>query len=136
MERRDFLKGAALAGTIPTTQRDLLELGNTPASGTESWVPLFNGRNLDGWYSFLQTSGKDKDPRGSVRVEEGMIHILGSEVTTEDAEPGYLATDREFGDCRIRAEYKWGTKRFPPRSEQKRDSGLLHHIVGADHVWP
>src|SRR5207244_212953 len=36
----------------------------------------------------------------------------------------------------IRLEYKWGNKRFPPRAEAKRDSGILYHFVGPDKVWP
>jgi hypothetical protein len=36
----------------------------------------------------------------------------------------------------LRLEYKWGDKRFPPRDQQRRDAGLLYHVVGADVVWP
>ena len=47
-----------------------------------------------------------------------------------------MPTDREFGHCRIRAEFKWGVKRFPPREDDKRDSGLLYYFTGPDKVWP
>jgi hypothetical protein len=36
----------------------------------------------------------------------------------------------------LRLEFKWGTQRFPPRQEMKRDNGLLFHLVGPDRVWP
>lgn len=135
MKRRSFLNKTMFLGAMPFVEK--MTTGVTYLAAEKSdWTPLFNGHNLDGWYTFLQRSGKDKDPRGSVRIENGMIHILGNDVTSEEAESGYVATNREFGDCRIRVEYKWGTKRFPPRAEQKRDSGLLHHIVGPDRVWP
>jgi Domain of Unknown Function (DUF1080) len=100
------------------------------------WVSLFNGRNLDGWYTFLAVTGKGKDPKGVFKVEKGMIHILDIPVTAEKQEFGYLATEKEFTHCRIRAEFKWGVKRFLPHQEDKRDSGLLYYFVGPDKVWP
>src|SRR5262245_38916234 len=37
-----------------------------PASGNDGWIQLFNGRNLDGWYTFFSKSGKNNDPSGLV----------------------------------------------------------------------
>jgi hypothetical protein len=108
---------------------------NSPAT-EDGWVPLFNGKNFDGWYTFLPSTGKNSDPKKVFKMENGMIHILDIPVTEEIQEFGYLATDREFGHCRIRAEFKWGTKRFPPRELDKRDSGLLYFFTGPDKVWP
>jgi len=124
------LLAAVLAGHSP--------LRGQPAPSPESdgWVSLFNGKNLDGWYTFLPSTGKNADPKRVFKVEDGMIHILDIPVTGDKQEFGYLATEHEFGHCRIRAEFKWGTKRFPPREEDKRDSGLLYYFTGPDKVWP
>lgn len=65
-----------------------------------------------------------------------MIHIMGNQVTDEMFEPGYIATNQEFENVHIRAEYKWGVKRFSPRSIAKRDNGILYGLVGEDKVWP
>jgi hypothetical protein len=100
------------------------------------WVPLFNGHNFDGWYTFLPSTGKNKDPKGVFKVEKGMIHVFDIPVTNEKQEFGYLATNQELSHCRIRAEFKFGEKRFVPRQEDKRDSGLLYYFVGPDKVWP
>lgn len=104
--------------------------------GDEGWVPLFNGRSFDGWYTFLPSAGKNKDPKGVFKVENGMIHVLDIPVTSERQEFGYLATEKEFSRCRVRVDFKWGVKRFPPREEDKRDSGLLYYFVGPDKIWP
>ena len=69
-------------------------------------------------------------------MEQEMLHILGNEMTGEPMEPGYIATNQEFENVHIRVEYKWGVKRFPPRSESKRDNGILYGLVGEDKVWP
>ncbi len=113
-----------------------LDTQPAPSSDSDGWVPLFNGKNFDGWYTFLPSTGKNADPNGVFKVENGMIHILDIPVTAGKQEFGYLATVREFGRCRIRAEFKWGAKRFPPRQEDKRDSGLLYYFTGPDKIWP
>jgi len=105
--------------------------GEKPDS--EGWVPLFNGKNLDGWYSYLDSSGKNKDPNGVFKVENGMIHILDVPMSGGKSDNGYLATNQEFSNVRIHVEYKWGTKRA---SEGKRNSGLLYLAVGADRIYP
>jgi Domain of Unknown Function (DUF1080) len=46
---------------------------------------------------------------------------------------GYLATNQDFSNVRIHAEYKWGIKRA---SEGKRNSGLLYLAVGPDAIYP
>ena len=99
------------------------------------WVSLFNGKNLDGWYTYFNSTGK-KDPKGVFKVENGVIHVLDIPVTKEDEEFGYIATEKEFSNCRIHVEYRWGVKKFPPRADAKRDAGLLYWVVGPDKVWP
>ncbi len=101
--------------------------------GSDGWVSLFNGTNLDGWYSYLESSGKNKDPKGVFKVENGMIHILDVAMSEGHSDNGYLATTQEFSNVRIHVEYKWGTKRA---SEGKRNSGLLYLAVGPDRIYP
>ena len=138
MNRRDFFRlGLPVAATPLLRTRTASAQAQLPAAGADGWISLFNGRNLDGWYTFLQTSGKGAaEKNGYVKVEEGLLHIMGNDMTTQSAESGYLATNQEFENVRIRVEYKWGVKRFPPRLENKRDNGVLYHIVGTDRVWP
>ena len=104
----------------------------------DGWVPLFNGKDFSGWYTYLDSSGKNKDPKGVFKVENGMIHILDvpmSDGKTLDGKSynGYLATTQDFSNVRIHAEYKWGVKRA---TEGKRNSGLLYLAVGPDAIYP
>jgi len=126
---RPFL-GLLLAACL-TVASPSAASGEKPDS--EGWVPLFNGKNLDGWYSYLDSSGKNKDPNGVFKVENGMIHILDVAMSGGKSDNGYLATNQEFSNVRIHVEYKWGTKRA---SEGKRNSGLLYLAVGADRIYP
>jgi type 1 glutamine amidotransferase len=103
------------------------------------WMPLFNGQNLDNFYTFRNADGKNNDPQHVFKVENGMLHILDIADTSKSQENGYLATNDEFRNYRVRLQYKWGEKKFPvPRHPEglPRDSGLLYLIYGRDTVWP
>jgi len=102
-------------------------------SENDGWVPLFNGKDFSGWYTYLDSSGKNKDPKGVFKVENGMIHILDVPMSKGKSDNGYLATNQDFSNVRIHAEYKWGVKRA---SEGKRNSGLLYLAVGPDAIYP
>ena len=43
---------------------------------------------------------------------------------------GALTSKEEFGDYHLSLEVKWGEKKWPPREQRARDSGVLYHCVG------
>jgi hypothetical protein len=118
-----------------------------------AWRTLFNGRDLDGWdtwlgpvgggYSDKATSkepalGLNKDPLGVFTVVEKdgapAIRVSGEVF-------GAITSKDEFENHRIRVEYKWGGKKWPPRAEPKhhRDTGVLYWCSGehgaASYAW-
>ena len=99
----------------------------------EKMKPLFNGKNLNGWYSFLRTQGKNNDPEKVFAVEDGLLHISGKEF-------GYIATEKVYKNFHLVAEFKWGVKKYPPRDADttKRDNGICYYIPvdAKDSVWP
>jgi hypothetical protein len=146
MNRRQFLQSGAALLALPLEEPLIMNAQSnpqlTPASGlppagADGWVSLLNFHNLDGFYTMLEHSGKGvAEKKGMVTFENGLLHIMGNQVTDQPAEAGYIASYQEFENYRLRAEYKWGMKRFPPRVDGKRDSGVLYHLVGDDKVWP
>ncbi|MCK5102233.1 MAG: DUF1080 domain-containing protein [Cyclobacteriaceae bacterium] len=88
-------------------------------------IKLFNGHNLDGWYTFLQNRGRDDDPKNVFTVQDGMIRISGEEW-------GCITTNEEYENYSIVVEFKWGGLTFEPRLDKARDSGLLLHSQGED----
>lgn len=95
--------------------------------------PIFNGKDLTGWYSFLTSKGKNNDPEKVFTVENGLLHITGKEF-------GYLCTEDVFKDFHLLAEFKWGIKKYPPREADsiKRDNGICFYmpLSEKDFVWP
>ena len=140
MNRRDFLKVSVPIATSPLWLPHVSRaqaVAPLPAAGADGWISLLNDRDLTGWYTMLQTSGRDvAQGKKMVLIEQEMLHVMGNEIGVEKAEPGYIATNQEFENVHIRVEYKWGVKRFPPRNFTKRDNGLLYGLVGPDKVWP
>ncbi len=122
------------------------------------WRPLLNGRDLSGWETYLgkpqptvdvpglkrdekgvytEAIGKDRDPWGNFTMTEidghPVVHISGQGF-------GYMATRESFGNYHLRLQFKWGAKKWPPREQAMRDSGLLYHMHGepamSSNVWP
>jgi hypothetical protein len=89
-------------------------------------VPLFNGHDLDGWYTWLKDN-KLKDPNKVFSVVDGMIRISGEEW-------GGIATRQMYRDYHLVVEWKWGGPTHGIRAGKARDSGILVHGVGEDGV--
>lgn len=130
-----LLLAACTQSTAPESLPDSpLEINLSPTA--DSWTPLFNGRDLEGWYTYLPSKGRNRDPQGVFRVENGLLHVLGLPSSKNRQEFGYLATRKSYGDYHLRFQYRWGDQRFAPRKHLKRDSGLMYHLVAGDRIWP
>ena len=106
------------------------------SSRDAGWIQLFDGKSLDGWYTYLQKHKKNEDPAKVFQVHDGVIHVYKDQAEDVDVPGGYLATNSDYAYYHLRLEYKWGENKFRPRAEVRRDAGLLYHVVGSDTVWP
>ena len=113
------------------------------------WTPLWNGKNLDGWTTWMRqpeptsevpglardAQGKYSEPIGSGRDPLKVFTV----VNNVDGRPairisgevfGELRTKATFKNYRLRLQFKWGEKKWPPRdgATTPRDSGLLYHV--------
>lgn len=103
--------------------------GPNQTSGTKNTgkvkIHLFNGKNLDGWYTFIKDKGRNIDPKKVFTVQKGLIRISGEEF-------GCITTNEEYENYRLLVEFKWGDETFEPRVDKARDSGVLLHSTGED----
>ena len=106
------------------------------------WRPLFNGKDLTGWETFLRPAnqadpdyGLNRDPEKVFAVEEldggPVIHVSGKYW-------GGIITTQQFENYHLQLEFKWGNKTWPPRLNAIFDSGLLYHCSAptADLAYP
>jgi hypothetical protein len=98
----------------------------------------FNGKDLDGWYTFLHGE-KYEDPNKVFSVQDGMLRISGQGF-------GGITTKQTFKDYHLVTEWKWGEKTwdvpnpdkegaFFRRATAARDAGILVHGVGEDGAY-
>jgi hypothetical protein len=95
-----------------------------PISPQQGPIHLFNGKNLDGLYTWLNDSRYD-DPRKVFTVENGQLHISGDGL-------GYIATKHAYKDYHLVLEYRWGGRTWQNRKNAARDSGLIVHCIPPD----
>lgn len=108
-----------------------------PVSYRNIWIRelgvhhLLNGKDLTGWYSYLEKLGRNNDPEGNFKIQDGALHIEGKTF-------GYVATEQSFANYYLKAVFKWGRHQHAPRATGKRDSGILYHFAPTeeDKVWP
>jgi hypothetical protein len=122
--------------------------GGPAGQGSERWTPIFNGRDLTGWETFLgkphklvEAPGQPRDDQGEysnaigvdsdpkrvfsiVQVDGGPAIRISGEIY------GALTTRAEYENYHLRFDFKWGEKKWPPREQALRDSGCCYHAVG------
>jgi len=96
--------------------------------GMERPRELFNGKDLTGWYTFLKGRGRNNDPKGVVRVSDGILRISGEEW-------GAVVTEEEFSDYRLDVEYRFTGTCFGDKAKKALDSGILFHSTGPDGAF-
>ena len=119
-------------------------------SGAQSeWTPLWNGKNLDGWTTWMrqpeatsevpglargadgrytEAIGSGRDPLGVFTVVQDVDGMPAIRISGEVF--GELRTARSFENYHLKLQFKWGEKKWAPRNrpEDRRDSGLLYHV--------
>ena len=157
MDRREFAAlalGAAGATAFATPRRQV------PPVKPGDWTPLWNGKDLEGWTTWMQRPEPSSEVPGLKRGADGLYsEPIGSNrdplkvftVAPEvDGKPAIRISGEAFGELRstrvledyhLRLQFKWGQKKWPPRDAptSRRDSGLLYHVhagPGEDRrVW-
>jgi len=113
------------------------------------WTPLWNGKNLDGWTTWMRApeptsavpglardaQGKYTEPIGSGRDPLKVFTVVDTvdgraAIRISGEVFGELRTKATFKNYRLRLQFKWGEKKWPPRdaAATPRDSGLLYHV--------
>ncbi|MDR3261938.1 MAG: glycoside hydrolase family 3 C-terminal domain-containing protein [Tannerella sp.] len=94
-------------------------------------LPLFNGKDLTGWYTYTKTYGKNNDVEKAFVVDNGVLHFAGEQM-------GYICTKDAYKNYYLRVVFRWGDKKYAPRLNNPRDSGVLYHFPESaeDKLWP
>lgn len=111
------------------------------------WTALLD-KDLSQWEIYLSYK-HSTDYNGSLPKDEAgnLIEPIGYNKNTndiftiieEDGEPvlkvdgeiyGCIFTKKEFENYHLKLKVKWGEKKYVPRMEKLKDSGILYHSIG------
>ncbi len=105
-------------------------------------VALFNGKDLNGWDTYigppLDDAGKklSETPVGLNNDPQHVFTIVekeGEKIIRISGESwGGISTIKEYADFHLRLQFQWGTLTWGQKKKKKRDSGLLYFATG-DH---
>lgn len=112
----------------------------------QDFRPLLDSE-LSNWEAYLGVphetvviagESQDRDePRKALGLENDPLQVFT--MIEEEGEPvlhisgqifGGLVTKEEFGNYHLKADFKWGEKKWEPRLTRRRDSGILLHSSG------
>ncbi|MEO7969189.1 MAG: DUF1080 domain-containing protein [Opitutus sp.] len=109
-----------------------------PMRAEQESVALFNGRDLSGWEVYVAGETKPVVNQTVFTVTDGSIQTYQAAENGTKQPFGMLVTKQEYADYHLSLEYRWGEKKFAPRSgaEFPRDAGVCYHVQGPMAIWP
>jgi len=123
------------------------------AEAEAEWIPIFNGTDLNGWYTYMRQPEPASEVPGMARDESGhYTEPIGLNkdplavftVVEVDQAPairisgevfGILVTEKEYENYHLKLQFKWGSRKYPPRENELMDSGILYHSIGKEGAW-
>ncbi len=95
---------------------------------TGHWIPLFNGKNLDGWTPKIQGYELGVNFGDTFRVEDGVLKVVYDEYDTFDRRFGHLFYKQPYSHYRLRVEYRFVGEQVPGGPGWAyRNSGIMIH---------
>jgi hypothetical protein len=95
----------------------------------EEWIPLFNGKNLDGWIPKITGYEVGVNYADTFRVEDGVLKMAYDKYEGDfGGRFGHLFTEKLYSYYRIRVEYRFVGEQAPGGPEWAfRNSGIMVH---------
>jgi beta-glucanase (GH16 family) len=119
-----------------------LATAQTPPAETEKWIPLFNGKDLEGWTPKIKGYASGENFGNTFRVEDGCIKVNYEKYDKFNQRYGHLFYKEKFSHYRIRVEYRFvGTQCPGGEGWALRNSGIMLHgqtpeSMGKDQNFP
>ncbi len=99
-----------------------------PPQAQGEWVPLFNGKNLDGWIPKITGYDPGDNFGDTFRVEDGILKVCYDQYDRFDGRFGHLFHERTFSHYLLRVEYRFvGEQLAGGPGWAYRNSGIMLH---------
>ncbi len=94
----------------------------------EKWIPLFNGKDLDGWTPKIKGHELGENFGNTFRVENGVLAVGYEKYKNFDNQFGHLFYKEPFSHYRLRVEYRFvGLQCTGGPGWAIRNSGVMIH---------
>jgi hypothetical protein len=107
-----------------------LALATLPAATLQAdeWIPLFNGKDLDGWKVKIKGYELGQNFANTFRVEDGVLKVSYDGYEEFGGRFGHLFHEREFSDYLLRVEYRFTGEQVRGGPDWAvRNSGVMLH---------
>jgi hypothetical protein len=112
-----------------------IESSGQDVPGKDKWIPLFNGKNLDGWKPKITGYVLGENYADTFRVEDGVLKVAYDKYPKFDGKFGHLYFERPFSKYRLRIEYRFVGDQCPGGpSWAFRNSGVMIHGQSAESM--
>ncbi len=112
--------------TLPLVLLFAIPVAGQDAKG--EWVPLFNGKNLDGWTPKVTGHALGENFADTFRVEDGLLKVRYDKYKAFDGQFGHLFFKDKYSHYIARIEYRFVGDQCPGGPGWAvRNSGLMFH---------
>jgi hypothetical protein len=119
IQRYAILLLMAFALTIGCTRKQLLQ---------EKWIPLFNGKDLEGWTAKIKGYDAGVNFGNTFRVEDSLLKVRYDQYDNFGNRFGHLFYNDTFSHYIIRVEYRFVGEQCPGGAGWAyRNSGIMIH---------
>lgn len=101
---------------------------NSGRKSSAGWIPLFNGKNLDGWTVKIKGYDLGENFGNTFRVEDGLMKVRYDQYDSLRSRFGHIFYKDTFSHYLIRVEYRFvGTQCPGGPAWAFRNSGIMIH---------
>jgi hypothetical protein len=127
VQMKSLSLAAAAAAVMMISGCGLLD-GRTAADADQQWIPLFNGKNLDGWIPKFTGSELGVNYRNTFQAQKGVLKVVYDQYDTFDEQFGHLFYKTPYSHYRMRLEYRFLGQQTPGGPDWAyRNSGVMIH---------
>jgi hypothetical protein len=127
-----LMKVAAVGGLLFAAALKCDAQSNTVPAG---WVPLFNGKDLNGWTPKFKGHPAGENYRNTFRVQDGVLKAAYDQYPKFDGEFGHLFWKEKLSHYRLRVEYRFVGQQMPGGPAWGfRNSGVMIHSEPPDSM--
>jgi hypothetical protein len=100
------------------------------------WIPLFNGKNLEGWNPKIKGHDLGDNHGNTFRVEDGALKVSYDQYGGKfDSRFGHIFYREKFSSYRLRVEYRFVGNQLPDGAGWAfRNSGIMLHCQSPESM--